>query len=151
MPYSPAYAAQSPVYSNPSLLGTHQVQQVANVHSPSYSPSSMAFKTESGRIGMMPPVGQSIYSPSYTPVSAARDMSGSKSIHQNSYYMPANSSPVIKFENSSQLYHNMSATSAIGKSPAYNPQPYPFPNHSLSARDPNKIKEEPHDSASESD
>ena len=44
----------------------------------------------------------------------------------------------------------MSATSAIGKSPAYNPQPFAYPG-ALSARDPNKIKEEPLEDASESD
>jgi hypothetical protein len=63
-----------------------------------------------------------------------------------SYYVPQSSSPVVKFENSG---YNMSA-SAIGKSPAYNPQPFTYPG-ALSARDPNKIKEEPLESASESD
>lgn len=63
--------------------------------------------------------------------------------------MPSNNSPVVKFENSAQPYHNMSATSALGKSPAYNAQPFPYQSHSLSARDPNKIKEEPRDSDSD--
>jgi len=54
---------------------------------------------------------------------------------------------VIKFENSG---YNMSAASAIGKSPAYNPQPYTYTG-ALSARDPNKIKEEALESDSESD
>lgn len=61
--------------------------------------------------------------------------------------MPLNSSPAVKFENSG---YNMSSASAVGKSPAYNPQPFSYTG-ALSARDPNKIKEEPLDSASESD
>lgn len=48
---SPAYAGQSPLYSNPSLLNAYAGPHA--VASPSYSPNSIAFKTESGRMGGM--------------------------------------------------------------------------------------------------
>jgi hypothetical protein len=96
--YSPAYTGQSPKYSNPSLIGAYAGQNA--LASPSYSPNSVAFKTESGRIGAMSQIKQlSNYSPSYAPGSGLNNGSAQKSNMSPSYYVPMSSSPVVKFEN----------------------------------------------------
>ena len=153
-PYSPVYAAQSPMYSNnPSLMPTVQAGSGA-VHlnqnqSPSYSPSGMNMMS-SNNAGSHQKIGNSLYSPSYSPNSLNKNgISGVKSADvgaHSPYYGGGNSaSPVMKFE----VGGNQSAQPGPGKPlvAAFNPGVTNFGEPlNQSAK---HIKEEAHESDSD--